>query len=164
LDRRSLLYLASDPDGSGLFSTAWMSITYSSSSGFWPGRYTSLAASADGHRLVATLASLKRTLWSLPITNLSSEVSSPTLISLTTGTGFSPRLGPNYLLYVSATSTAESIWKIVSGASTELWSGKAARILGARPSPPMGAISHSRCAERTIVLYVMQTTAQTHGL
>jgi Tol biopolymer transport system component len=49
---------------------------------------------------------------------------------LTTGTGFFPRLGPNYLLYVSATSTAESIWKLVNGTSTELWSGKAVRILG----------------------------------
>jgi len=158
LDRRSLLYLASDPDGSGPFLYSMdvnHRIPHRLASG--PGRYTSLAASADGHRLVATLASLKRTLWRLPITNSPSEVSSPTLISLTTGTGFSPRLGPNYLLYVSATSTAESIWKIVSGASTELWSGKAARILGAPAISADGRhIAFSVRQNGQSLLYVMQ--------
>ena len=62
------MYLASDPDGSG----PWLHsmdverrIPHRLSSGL--DRYTSLAASGDGRRLVATLASPKRTLWRLPI-------------------------------------------------------------------------------------------------
>jgi len=51
-------------------------------------------------------------------------------IQLTTGTGFSPRLGLNYLLYVSATGTGESIWKLANGTGTELWSGQGAQIFG----------------------------------
>ncbi len=54
LDRRTLMYLASDPDGSGpwLYSMdVERRIPHRLTSG--PDRYTSLAASADGHRLVA---------------------------------------------------------------------------------------------------------------
>jgi Tol biopolymer transport system component len=54
----------------------------------------------------------------------------PAQIQLTTGTGFSPRLGLNYLLYVSANGTGESIWKLANGTGTELWSGQGAQIFG----------------------------------
>ncbi len=131
LDRRTLVYLANDPDGSGpwLYSMdVERRIPHRLSSGI--DRYTSLAASADGHRLVATLASPKRTLWRLPISDTSTEPSPAVPISLTTSTGFSPRLGPNYLLYVSATGTSESIWKLTDGTATELWSGQGAHVFG----------------------------------
>jgi Tol biopolymer transport system component len=132
LDRRTLLYLASESDGSGpwLYSMdVERRIPHRLSSGL--DRYTSLAASADGRRLVVTVASPKRTLWRLPIEDSSKQASAAAPISLTTSTGFSPRLGPNYLLYVSATGTAsESIWKLASGTATQLWSGPGARVFG----------------------------------
>jgi Tol biopolymer transport system component len=131
LDKRTLMYLASDPDGSGpwLYS---MDVEHRISHRLTSGldRYTSLAASADGRRLVVTLASPKRTLWRLRIADSPSEMPTAAPIQLTTGTGFSPRLGPNYLLYVSATGTGESIWKLANGTGTELWSGQGARIFG----------------------------------
>jgi Tol biopolymer transport system component len=131
LDRRTLMYLASDAEGSG----PWLysmdverriphQLTYGLD------RYTSLAASADGRRLVVTVADPKRTLWRLPIGDSPTEVSSAARMSLTTSTGFSPRLGPDYLLYVSASGTSESIWRLVKGTGTELWSGQGARIFG----------------------------------
>jgi Tol biopolymer transport system component len=89
-----------------------------------------VAASADGRHLVATLANAKRTLWRLPLSDSSTADSAASRILLTTGTGFSPRLGPGYLLYVSATATRESIWKVSGGGATELWSAPGARILG----------------------------------
>src|SRR5260370_6285643 len=116
LDPRTLLYLASDPDGSG----PWLygmdverRIPHRLTS--CVDRYTSLAASSDARRLVVTLASPKRTLWRLRIAGSSAEVSSPARVLLTSTTGFSPRLGPNYLLYVSETGTGESIWKLGNG-------------------------------------------------
>ena len=131
LDRRTLLYLATDPDASG----PWLytmdverRVPHRLSGGL--DRYTSLAASADGRRLVVTRASPRRTLWRMRVDHLPTEVPAPTQISLTTSTGFAPRLGPNYLLYVSATGTDESIWKLANGAATELWSGPGARIFG----------------------------------
>jgi len=157
LDRRTLMYLAGDPDGSG----PWLygmdverRMPHRLTSGL--DRYTSLAASADGRRLAVTLASPKKTLWRLRITDSPTEVSVPTRISLTTGTGFSPRLGPNYLLYVSSSSTSESVWKLANGVGTELWSGQGARIFG-RPaiSPDGRYIAFSVRQHGQTLLYVM---------
>jgi len=131
LNRRTLMYLASDADGSGpwLYSMdVERRIPHRLTSGF--DRYTSLAASADGRRLVVTLARTNTTLWRLRLTDSPAEVSAATRISLTTTTGSAPRLGPNYLLYVSATGTSESIWRLANGTTTELWTGAGARIFG----------------------------------
>jgi hypothetical protein len=131
LNRRTLVYLASGPDASGPWLhclDAERRIAHRLSSGLE--RYTSLAASGDGSRLAATLASPKRTLWRLPIGGAASDVSNATPISLTTGSGFAPRLGPNYLLYVAAAGTgSESIWKLADGIATELWTAPSARIV-----------------------------------
>jgi Tol biopolymer transport system component len=130
LDRRTLIYLASDPDGSG----PWLHsmdverrIPHRLTAGL--DRYTSLAASADGRRVVATRASPKRSLWRLRIEDTRSGASAPVRIPLTTRSGFSPRLGPNYLIYVSGTDTGQSIWKLAEKTTTELWSGAGAQVL-----------------------------------
>ena len=158
LDRRTLMYLSSDPDGSGpwLYSMdVERRIPHRLTSGL--DRYTSLAASADGRRLVVTLASPKRTLWRLRIDDSPKEVSAAAQISLTTSTGFSPRLGPNYLLYVSATGTGESIWKLANGTATELWSGQGARVFGGPAiSPDRRNIAFSVRQHGQTLLYLMQ--------
>jgi Tol biopolymer transport system component len=158
LDRRTLIYLASDPDGSGpwLYSMdVERRIPHRLTTGL--DRYTSLAASADGRRLVATLASPKRTLWRVRIPDSPAAVSTTARIPLTTSTGFSPRLGPNYLLYVSATGTSESIWKLANGTGTELWSGLGARIFGGPAIAPDGrSIAFSVRQHGQRLLYVMQ--------
>jgi Tol biopolymer transport system component len=131
LNRRTLMYLASDSDGSGPWPYSMdveRRIPHRLTSGF--DRYTSLAASADGRRLAVTLARTNTTLWRLRFTDSPAGVSAATRISLTTNTGSAPRLGPNYLLYVSATGTSESIWRLANGTTTELWTGVGARIFG----------------------------------
>jgi Tol biopolymer transport system component len=158
LDRQTLMYLASDPDGSGprLYSVdVERRIPHRLTSGL--DRYTSLAASADGRRVVVTLARPKRTLWRLRMDDSPSAVSTAARISLTTSTGFSPRLGPNYLLYVSATGTSESVWKLANGTDTELWSGPGARIFGGPTIAPDGrSIAFSVRQHGQTLLYVMQ--------
>ena len=157
LDRRTLMYLACDSDGSGpwLYSMdVERRIPHRLTAGL--DRYTSLAASTDGRRLAVTVASPKKTLWRLRIANSPTEVSRPDRISAT-GTGFSPRLGPNYLLYVSATSTSESIWKLADGSGTELWSGQGARIFGGPAISPDGRnIAFSVRQHGQTLLYMMQ--------
>jgi Tol biopolymer transport system component len=157
LDRHTLMYLATDPDDSGpwLYS---MDVDRRTPHRLTSGldRYTSLAATPDGRRLVVTLATPKRTLWRLPISE-STTGASPAPISLTTGTGFSPRLGPGYLLYISATGTGESIWKLANGAATELWSGPGAQIFGGPAISPDGnSIAFSARQHGQTLLYVMQ--------
>jgi Tol biopolymer transport system component len=158
LDRRTLMYLASDPDGSGpwLYSMdVERRIPHRLTSGL--DRYTSLAASADGRRLVATRATPNRTLWRLRISDSPAEVSEADRIALTTSTGFSPRLGPNYLLYVSAAGTGESIWKLADGTSSELWRGEGARVFGGPAISPDGRyVAFSVRQHGQTLLYVMQ--------
>jgi len=157
LNRRTLMYLATDPDGSGpwLYSMdVERRIPHRLT--FGPDRYTSLAASADGRRLVASLASPTRTLWRLRLDS-PTNVSTPAQISLTTSTGFSPRLGPNYLLYVSAAGTSESIWKLANGTATELWRGEEARVFGGPAIAPDGQhIAFSVRQHGQTLLYLMQ--------
>ena len=139
LDRRTLMYLASDPDGSGpwLYS---LDVEGRIPHRLTPGldRYTSLAASADGRRLVLTRATAHGTLWRLPIPATSGVVSEANRIPLTTGTGSSPRLGRDFLLYVSAAGDGESIWRLANGTSTQLWRGEGARVLGGPAISPDG--------------------------
>jgi Tol biopolymer transport system component len=159
LDRRTLLYLASNPDGSGpsLYSIdVERRIPHRLTSGV--DRYTSLAASADGRRVVLTLANPKKTLWRLQISGSPSPLSAPVRIPLTTSAGFSPRLGPNYLLYVSATSTSDSIWKLANGSGAELWSGEGARIFGGPAISSDGRyVAFSVRQRGETLLYVMQS-------
>ena len=152
------MYLASDSDGSGpwLYSMdVEKRIAHRLGSGL--DRYTSLAASADGRRLVVTLASPKKTLWRLPLTGSPAESSKAVPIALTTGTGFAPRLGPDYLLYVAAAGTSESIWKLANGIAAELWKGDGARIVGGPTISPDGRsiVFSARKADRAS-LYLMQ--------
>ncbi len=139
LDRRTLMYLAGDADGSGPFLYSMdveRRIPHRLTSGL--DRYTSLAASVDGRRLLLSVANPKTTLWRLQIADSPAESSAATPIPLTTSTGFSPRLGPNYLLYLSRTGAGENIWKLANGTSTQLWSGQGARVTGGPTSSPDG--------------------------
>ena len=158
LDRRTLMYLVSDPDGTG----PWLysmdinrRVPHRVSSGLE--RYTSLAASANGRRLVATLTSPMTTLWRLRIADSPAEVTAPARILLPTGTGSSPRLGPNYLLYVSATGSSDGIWKLANGTATELWTGHGAHVFGGPAIAPDGQhIAFSVRQQGRAALYVMQ--------
>ena len=159
LDRHTLLYLESDPGGSGpwLYSVdAERRIPHRLNSGLE--KYSSLDASADGRRLVVTVANPKRTLWRLRVPDSPKEESAPARIPITPITAFSPRLGPNYLLYLSATSTSESIWKQAGSTDTELWRGQGAQIIG---SPAVSAdgqkIAFPVRQNGQSLLYVMQS-------
>jgi Tol biopolymer transport system component len=158
LDRRTLMYLAGDADGSGP-SLYGMDVERRIPHRLTPGldRYTSLAATADGHRLVVTRTTPHGSLFRVRIGDSPAQVSAADRIPLTTSSSFSPRLGPDYLLYISATGTGESIWKLANGASTELWRGEGARIFGGPAISPDGQ-SIAFCARQNgkALLYVMQ--------
>jgi Tol biopolymer transport system component len=157
LDRHTLLYLARDSNGAG----PWLysmdvdrRIPHQLGSGL--DRYTSLAASADGRRLLFTVASPRRSLWHLQIPASLPETSAPAPINLTTTTGFSPRLGPNYLLYISSAGEKQSIWKLSNGVGSELWNTTGAQIIdGPAISPDGHAIAFSVRQQKRSLLYVM---------
>lgn len=131
LDRRTLLYLATDADGSG----PWMyaldverPVPVRISSGLE--RYTSLGASADGARLVATIADPHTSVWRMPLTEDRAGSSTPSNPSLLLANGVTPRLGVGVLLYVSRRGETQGIWSLRDGTSREIWSSTRARIVG----------------------------------
>jgi Tol biopolymer transport system component len=157
LNRRTLMYLASDPDGSGPWPYSIdVERRIPHRLAFGPDRYTSLAAAADGKRLVVTRASPKSTLWRMRIGDRSAEFPAPDRIALTPVSTSSPRLGPDYLICVSSAGTSESIWKRASGADTEIWSGDGAQIIGSPAISPDGRrIAFSVRQRSQTLLYVI---------
>jgi Tol biopolymer transport system component len=130
VDARTLLYLARDPDGSGPWIYAVdveRRVPHRASFGIE--RYTSLAASRDGRRLVATLATPKNTLLRVPIGSEPAKDADARPITSTTGNGSSPRLGDGFLLYVSSMGTGDSIWKLQGDRATQLWSSPGTRVI-----------------------------------
>ena len=139
LDERTLLYLATDPDGSGphIFG---LDVDEPRPRRLTAGvdNYTSLSASADGSRLVATVSRPTGTLWRLPIGGAVAAADRAQRIALTTGNGSSPRLGPGFLLYVSSKGASDGIWKVQDGVSAEVWSAPEARVIGGPTLSPDG--------------------------
>ncbi len=158
LNGHTLMYLAGEPDGSGpsLYSTD-VDHRIPHRLTFGPDRYTSLAATADGKRLVVTRASPRSTVWRVPLTDDGAEVPSPVQIPLTPINTTSPRLGPGYFIFVSSAAGNTSIWKQMNGTGTELWRGQGAQIIGSPAiSPDGGQIAFSIRLRSKTLLYVMQ--------
>lgn len=139
IDRHTLLYLATSEDGLG----PWLHVLdtrrgESRRLVIGTDRYESLAASADGLRLLATVVRPMSTLWRLPIADGVTDESAATRILLPTTAARSPRYGPGYLLYVSSKRGQEGIWKLAGDDATELWSQPHTRLVGAPAISPDG--------------------------
>jgi Tol biopolymer transport system component len=133
LDRRTLLYLASDSQHAGPWVFAMdVERRIPHRLNFGLEHYTSLDASADGMRLVATAANVRSSLSRISITNTAARVV-PLFSS-----GLSPRPGPDYLLYVASAGGRQGIWKLTNGASRELWSTNHSTIVGGPSITPDG--------------------------
>jgi dipeptidyl aminopeptidase/acylaminoacyl peptidase len=100
--------------------------------------YSSLAGSADGSRLVATIANLRTSVWQLSLTD-GRTVATPTRDpSLVLADGVAPRLGADFLLYVSSRGERQGIWSLMHGATREIWSSAHSRIVGRPTIAPDG--------------------------
>jgi Tol biopolymer transport system component len=162
LDERTLVYLASDPQGSGPWLYALnveQRVPHRISFGLE--RYTSLAASAAGTRLVATVDESNSSIWSVPLSPdppAGADQPATRAASLVSATGLSPRTGPDYVLYVSARAGRQGIWRTADGQSRELWSDAHAIIVGAPTITPDGRrIAFTVVDGERTVLYTMDS-------
>jgi Tol biopolymer transport system component len=90
--------------------------------------------------VIATVSEPARTLWRVAITETAPVDSPPVRVTLATGAGFTPRFGPDYLLYVATAGSGESIWKVSGAAAMQLWAGSDARIIGGPAISPDGRL------------------------
>lgn len=139
LDRRTLVYLATDPDGSGPWMYA-MDVErrrpHRISSGLES--YTSLAASANGARLVATIADTRTSLWRIPLEEDPTNAQGARNPTPVLANAAAPRLGTGLLLYVSRRGERQGIWSQMHGTTREIWSGAHSRIIGGPAIAPDG--------------------------
>ena len=130
LDERTLLYVARADDGSGPWLWALdvnTKVSHRVSSGLE--QYTSIAASADGRRLVASVASPRAGLWSVPILDrpvVGGEVQPYRLPAVR---ALAPRVRGTSLFYLSALGTADGLWRFKDGQSLEIWPGSQGALL-----------------------------------
>jgi Tol biopolymer transport system component len=133
IDDRTLLYRGLDDDGSGPWLYA-MDLTRRTTHRISLGveQYLSIAASADGRRLLATVSNPSGGLWTVPVTSGIAAEQTAEPVSLPSVTAISPRYGRDYLLYLSSQGGPRSLWRFKDGAAMELW--KAAE--GGLTTPP----------------------------
>jgi len=132
LDDRTLLYRAprEDGSGSGLFAMdVERRIPHPVSLGLE--EYLSVASSADGRRLVATVANPVRSLWSVPLSDHVVSESAVTRFPLPSVRAGAPRLGPDYLVYLSSRGGPDGLWKYKDGSEWELWRGADGPVIAA---------------------------------
>jgi hypothetical protein len=158
LDPRTLIYLATDIDGSGpwMYSVdAERGIPHRISSGLES--YTSLAASAGGARLLATIANTRTSLWRMPLTEDRSAAAAAGGLSPISANSATPRLGASFLLYLSWQGERQGIWALTHGATREIWtSGAHSRIVGGPAISPNGKrIAFSVADNGRTLLYMM---------
>lgn len=157
LNDRTLLYLATDDEGYGPWIHAMdvkRRIPHRIFAGVDP--YTSLAASADGRRVVATVSHSTARLWRVPITDRVTDESDATPLQLPTATGLSPRIKPEYVIYRGQKAGKDGVWKLpVAGTATELWSGLNGRAVGGPAVAPDGRVAFVVQRGGRAQLYVM---------
>jgi len=139
LDRRTILYIAADAAGGG----PWLYVVdverrspHRISSGLES--YTSLAASADGKRLVATITNPHTSLWRISVSNDRSVAAQGALPAIVVGNGVKPRLSGDTTFYVASHAGRKGIWKLTHGDTRELWSSAHGLIIGGPAVAPDG--------------------------
>ena len=124
IDAHTILYVARDENWGGPWLWALdieRRVTRRVSSGVQ--QYMSVAASADGRRVVTTVANPSAGLWRVPLRDdiaLEREVQ-PYSLPVTIGQALAPRFGGRSLFYLSSRGTADGLWQAEGNTASGLW-------------------------------------------
>jgi Tol biopolymer transport system component len=112
LDTRTLLYVAREQNRLG----PWLwaldvehRVTRRVSTGL--GKYTSVSASRDGRRVVATVANPTSSLWRVPLLDRQAEDRDVQPYPLPTTRALAPRFAGTSLFYLSASGAGDGLWR-----------------------------------------------------
>ena len=124
LDARTLIYTARAEDGTG--PALWTldvpsRATRKVSSDL--DRYTSVAASRDGRRIVATIANPSATLWRLPLVDRPVDERDVQPYPVSTVRALAPRFAGASLFYLATGGVGDSLWHVREGQTSEVVRG-----------------------------------------
>jgi dipeptidyl aminopeptidase/acylaminoacyl peptidase len=140
IDDQTVLYIARDADGAG----PWLwavdvdtKISRRASVGLE--QYGSVAASADGRRLVATVEDRGAGLWNVPILDHpATESDAEEFADLQTTRALAPRFGGSSMFYLSSRGSGDGLWRLREGVSAEIWRGSETALLEPAAVSPDG--------------------------
>jgi Tol biopolymer transport system component len=136
---RTVFYVARDGDGSGPWLWAFdLKRRDSQRASVGLEQYTSVEASADGRKLVATISNPVAGLWSVPILNRLAEEQDVKPFTVPTVRALAPRFGGASLFYLSSLGTGDGLWRLRDGQVTEIWKGADGALLETPAVSPDG--------------------------
>jgi len=122
IDPRTLLYVARAEDGSG----PWLwsldvetKVTRRVTSGL--DHYSSVSASRDGRRVVATVSNRTTNLWRVPLLDRPAEDRDVQPYVLPSARALAPRFGGTSLFFLAAQGTGDGLWRFHNGNLSEVW-------------------------------------------
>jgi Tol biopolymer transport system component len=122
LDEHTLLYVARDADGSGPWLWALdieRKVARRATVGLE--RYTSVAASRDGRRVVATVATPTASLWRVPLLpNGVAEEQDATPYPVSAVRALAPRVSGSSVFFLSNSGSADGLWRFLDGQAVPL--------------------------------------------
>jgi serine/threonine protein kinase/Tol biopolymer transport system component len=136
---RTVFYVARDGDGSGPWLWAFdLKRKDSRRASVGLEQYTSVDASADGRKLVATISNPTAGLWSVPILNRIAEEHDVKPFTVPTVRALAPRFGGAWLFYLSSLGAGDGLWRLRDGQATEIWKGADGALLETPAVSPDG--------------------------
>jgi Tol biopolymer transport system component len=136
---RTVFYVARDGDGSGPWLWAFdLKRKDSRRVSIGLEQYTSVQASADGRKLVATISNPVAGLWTVPILDRVAEERDVKPFTVPTVRALAPRFGGSSLFYLSSLGTGDGLWRLRNGQATEVWKGADGALLETPAVSPDG--------------------------
>ena len=122
IDANTVLYVARDDSGAGPWLWA-LDVARGQSHRVSIGleQYTSVSASADGSRLVVTVANPSSTLASVPILDRIADDRDRRPLTVSSVNAAMPQFAAGSLFFLSTGASGRSLWKHRDGESTEIW-------------------------------------------
>jgi Tol biopolymer transport system component len=130
IDARTLLYVSPAEDGSGPWLYALdLENRTSRRISYGLEQYLSVAASADGRRLVATVANPSAGLWKVPILDQPATEGDVKPFVLPAVRALAPRFGAGSLFYLSSLGGGDGLWRYREGQTLEIRRGAESPLL-----------------------------------
>ena len=121
---RTVFYVARDEDGAGPWLWAFdLKRKDSRRASIGLEQYTSVQASADGHKLVATISNPVAGLWTVPILDRIAEERDVKPFTVPNVRALAPRFAGSSLFYLSSFGAGDGLWRLRDGQATEIWKG-----------------------------------------
>jgi len=137
---RTVFYVARDGDGSGPWLWAFdLKRKDSRRASVGLEQYTSVEASADGRKLVATISNPAAGLWSVPILDRIAQEQDVKPFTVPTVRALAPRFGGASLFYLSSLGTGDGLWRLREGQASEIWKGADGAVLETPAVSPDGS-------------------------